>query len=177
MCPLYNCRLPVNSNIFRTSEMIHSENPLTAEGGSGRMNVDEEIFRTAKNGKVYMINTETGETSGLGPDIDSENAAAVTSAIDINVKPVISDTNMQDVVNEIYKGQGQKGQIGNGSMMDAIRNEIKTGKSTKGKFHSTKGRNTIVELKKHIASGKLNARDKTVARALVDDIKKALSGN
>ena len=34
----------------------------------------KEIFRTAKNGKKYMINTETGETSGLGLDIDKANS-------------------------------------------------------------------------------------------------------
>ena len=36
---------------------------------------DDEQFFTAKNGKVYKKNTETGETSGLGPDIDSANSA------------------------------------------------------------------------------------------------------
>ena len=34
---------------------------------------EKGIFRTAKNGKVYKLNTETGETSGLGPEIDGEN--------------------------------------------------------------------------------------------------------
>ena len=32
------------------------------------------IFRTAKNGKIYRLNTETGETRGLGPEIDGANA-------------------------------------------------------------------------------------------------------
>jgi len=31
---------------------------------------DEIIFRTAENGKVYAINQATGETSGLGPELD-----------------------------------------------------------------------------------------------------------
>ena len=35
---------------------------------------DVDIFRTAENGKVYKLNTETGETSGLGPVIDGANA-------------------------------------------------------------------------------------------------------
>lgn len=35
--------------------------------------IDDEQFFTASNGKVYKKNTETGETSGLGPDIDSQS--------------------------------------------------------------------------------------------------------
>lgn len=34
---------------------------------------DDLIFRTSENGKVYAINKETGETSGLGKEIDNEN--------------------------------------------------------------------------------------------------------
>lgn len=34
---------------------------------------DDLIFRTSENRKVYAINEETGETSGLGNDIDNEN--------------------------------------------------------------------------------------------------------
>jgi len=68
----------------------HSLELLATQGKSGnplltntddyyRINVDtnipddDVIFRTAANGKKYAINTETGETSGLGPDIDSDN--------------------------------------------------------------------------------------------------------
>ena len=32
-------------------------------------------FRTAKNGKRFAINAETGETSGLGPGIDGETSS------------------------------------------------------------------------------------------------------
>ena len=141
------------------------------------MNTDKKIFRTADSGKVFMKNTETGEISGLGSDIDIENTEAAAPTIDLNVKPMVSNAKTQKIIDEIYEGQGKKGQIGNGSMMDAIKNELKTGKSTKGYFHSKKGRNTIVELKKHIGSGKLNANDKAIVRALVEDIKKALSKN
>ena len=99
-----------------------------------------------------MKNTETGETSGLGSDIDGENAAAA-SAIDLNVKPTISDANTQKIINELYEGQGKKGQIGSGSMMDAVRNERKTGKPTKGKFHSTKAKGKYMKLECNNSEG------------------------
>ena len=35
---------------------------------------EDVVFRTSKNGKVYALNAETGETKGLGPDIDGGNA-------------------------------------------------------------------------------------------------------
>lgn len=38
---------------------------------------EKRIVRTADNGKKYSINTETGETSGLGDKIDNENEEKV----------------------------------------------------------------------------------------------------
>ena len=52
---------------------------LTKGCQNARINTDNTIpkdkvsFATADNEKVYAFNKETGETSGLGPDIDSEN--------------------------------------------------------------------------------------------------------
>lgn len=64
-----------------TGKKIISETPLDFYGQSGTIsskvqsdsNIPESdlIFRTAENGKVYAINGETGETSGLGPGIDN----------------------------------------------------------------------------------------------------------
>lgn len=36
---------------------------------------DDTIIRTADNGKKYAINTSTGQTSGLGPDVDKSTSS------------------------------------------------------------------------------------------------------
>ena len=97
--------------------------------------------------------------------------------MNLNVKPLVINSKLQNIVNDIYKGQGGKGQIGNGTMMDAIRNELKTEKRTKGKFHSKKARLRVAGLENLINSGKLNDQDKNIAKVLIKDIRKAISGH
>ena len=53
--------------------------------------------------------------------------------------------------------------------------ERKTGKRTKRKFHSQKADESITRLKKRLSSGKLSDQEKKIARALIDDLGKALS--
>ena len=95
--------------------------------------------------------------------------------IDINARPKVSDPPLKGHINELYKGQGSKNQIGNGTMMDAVRNERRTGKPTKDRYHSKKARIIRDKLKERISSGKLSKHDKRVARALNEDIRKALN--
>ena len=94
----------------------------------------------------------------------------------LNVKPKANHQQLQNYVNDLYSGQGSKGQIGNGTMMDAIRNEIATGRPTKKRFHSDKGRKMVKSLRVLISSGKLDKSDKTIARDIIKDIRKALNG-
>lgn len=100
-----------------------------------------------------------------------------TPTVDLKVKPTVSDKKLQKTIKELYKGQNQKERIGDGTMMCAIREELRSGEPTKNRFHSIKGKNTITELDNHIGSGRLNTNEKAIARALRDDLKKALSGN
>ena len=100
-----------------------------------------------------------------------------TGDIDLNIRPTATNPRLQSIIDDIYKGRGNKKQVGNGSVMDAVRNEIKAGKPTNKRFHAIKARETTQRLKKQIASGMLNAQDKRIARALIEDISKALSGH
>ena len=97
--------------------------------------------------------------------------------ININVKPNVMNKTLKNIVDALYKGQGSKGQIGNGTTMDAVRNERKTGETTIDTFHSKKARKMHKGLENVLRSGKLNEHEKAVARLLRDDIKKALSEN
>ena len=97
--------------------------------------------------------------------------------INLNAKPKVSDVKTQELIDDIYSGQRKKNKVGSGTMMDAVRNELKTGKPTEGKFHSTKARYTITALNGRLSSGKLSKEDKTVVRAITKDLKAALSGH
>ena len=97
--------------------------------------------------------------------------------VNLNVKPKVSDTKTQKIINELYKGQDAKGKIGNGTMMDAIRNEKKTGRPTNSKFHTKKGKGLLVQLEDCLSSGKLSDMEKKVIRTVKEDLRKAIVGH
>ena len=113
--------------------------------------------------------------NGGDPDNESGNE---TSGFNISVKPKVSNPTLQNIVNDLYKGQGGNDQIGDGTTMDAVRNEIKTGTPTKRQFHSKKARRLRDGLKNltRDSHSKLSDEDKKIAKALRDDLKNALMG-
>ena len=60
--------------------------------------------------------------------------------------------------------------------MDAVRNEIKTGLPTNGKFHTQKLNDYLNALQRRLRAGDLNDYDKSVVNALIEDITNALNG-
>lgn len=48
---------------------------INTRHSDGRFPEDDTIIRTADNGKKYAINTSTGQTSGLGPDVDKSTSS------------------------------------------------------------------------------------------------------
>ncbi|WP_313309767.1 MucBP domain-containing protein [Lactococcus taiwanensis] len=110
-------------------------------------------------------------------ELNSDNAVLEAESIDISVKPEVSNSKLQNIVQDLYKGQGGEGgsgTIGNGTTMDAVRNERVTGEPTYGKYHTEKLENYQRALEKRLRSGDLDSHDKSVAQALIRDIKDAL---
>ena len=167
-----------------------------------KMDAEDEIFRTASNGKVFKKNTETGETSGLGPGIDGENAEAAnqsdktksndepdlqdevnngnigeSNGVNLDIRPTVSHPKVQPLIEHIYKGQNERNIVGNGTTMAAVRNELATGQPTDGKFHSIKAQEMINGLSKRLRARDLTADDEIVVRALVNDLQNALNGD
>ena len=95
---------------------------------------------------------------------------------DINIKPNVTNAKLQNIIKDIYKGQGGNNTIGNGTTMDAVRNEIKTRLATNGKFHMEKLQNCLNGLQRRLRAGDLNEYDTTVTKALIQDITNALNG-
>jgi len=99
-----------------------------------------------------------------------------SSNIDLDVKPKVDSSKLQNFINSLYKGQGNPNQIGNGTTMDAIRYEFSTGNLVEGKSHANKGKEFISGINKLINSGTLSDSDLAVAKAIVEDLQNALLG-
>ncbi len=100
-----------------------------------------------------------------------------TGCFNLDIKPVVSNSKLQNIVKDLYKGQNMPNVIGNGTTMDSIRYELKTGQPVGGKFHSQKGQDYSRALQKLLNGGSMDANDKTAAQAIYDDLQKALAGN
>lgn len=96
---------------------------------------------------------------------------------DLDIKPIVTNQKLKNVVEELYKGQKMPILVGNGTTMDAIRSELKTGIPVGGRFHTIKGQNSSRALQKLINGNLLDNEDKEIAKALYEDLQKALNGN
>ncbi|MBN9090664.1 MAG: RHS repeat-associated core domain-containing protein, partial [Reyranella sp.] len=85
--------------------------------------------------------------------------------------PIVSNTRLQNIINNLYKHVGKANRTGNGTTQDAIRNELRTGKPTSGTFHSIKGQDSINGLRKFLRNNP-NAPyyDRLVAQSLLDEL-------
>ncbi len=107
---------------------------------------------------------------------EAYDAVKGISKVDINIKPDVSHSKLKNIINDLYKGQGGENTIGNGTTMDAVRNEILTGKPTNGKFHMDKLNDYVNALQKRLRAGDLNEYDESVAKAILEDALNALDG-
>ena len=96
--------------------------------------------------------------------------------VDINQKPNVSNEKLKNIINDLYKGQGGPNTVGNGTTMDAVRNEIETGFPTNGKFHSIKAQETINRLLRRLRAKDLTNIEIDIAKELIKDLLDALSG-
>jgi hypothetical protein len=93
-------------------------------------------------------------------------------------KPSITDPKLNNIVEDLYKGTKVPNRIGTGSTADAIRNELKTGQPTYGRFHSQKGREYVRALEKWLCNNpNASAADRAAAQQMLDDLRAALGGN
>ncbi len=120
--------------------------------------------------------TADGEEIAELSELQSEGEIE-SETVDLDVKPDVSNNKLQNIVNDLYKGQGgdgSSGTIGNGTTMDAVRNEQETGESTYGKFHTEKLENYERALQKRLRAGDLDGHDTAVAQAILRDIQDVL---
>lgn len=117
-------------------------------------------------GKIGKIGKLVGSADRIG--------AAARSA-DVLSTPVVESTKLQNLVKNLYKGTTNPNRIGNGTTMDAIRNEIATGASTNGRMHITKGQESLRGLDNWLAKNPDGTyHDRLVAQSLADELRGVL---
>ncbi|BDH84663.1 LXG domain-containing protein [Lactococcus lactis] len=96
--------------------------------------------------------------------------------INVNAKPNVENPKLNNIIKDLYKGQSDSSPntIGNGTTMDAVRNEKETGEPTNGYFHTEKLENSLRALERRLRANNLNEHDTNVVEALIKDIKNAL---
>ena len=78
---------------------------------------------------------------------------------------------------DLFKGTANPNRVGDGTTMDAIRNEVASGSRTAGKMHLQKGREYVKALTKWLAQNpNASAGDRGVAQNMLDDLNAALAG-
>jgi hypothetical protein len=101
-----------------------------------------------------------------------------SSGGDILPKPPVSDRKLKNIVEDLYKGTTNPLRVGNGTTMDAVRNELATGDPTHGKFHSTKALESVNRLRNFLKrSPNASFHDRLVAQSLLDELLSVLGAN
>jgi hypothetical protein len=116
---------------------------------------------------------------GFGPGRRGTSVAPNGSRAvdDVLPTPSVSHPKLQNIVSDLYRGTTNPKRVGHGTTMDAIRNELATGRAVHGRRHLEKG---------HIYSNALRnwltrnpsapAHDRRVAQSLYDELQGALGG-
>jgi hypothetical protein len=92
--------------------------------------------------------------------------------------PQVRHWKLRNIVDNLFKGTRTSNRIGDGTTMDAVRNELRTGRPTQGVFHTEKARGEIRALERWLERyGPTASReDRLWAWRLRAELQKALRG-
>jgi len=109
--------------------------------------------------------------------VQYQNLKADLLRQELSTRPNVSNSDLENIVKDLYKGQANPNHVGNGTTMDAIREELLTGKPTQVTFHSLKGEQYSQALKNLLKNSKtLNVNNRFTAERLLQDLTNSLSG-
>ena len=90
--------------------------------------------------------------------------------------PSVSDPKLNNYVTDLYKGVDNPRRVGDGTTMDAIRHELRTGEAVHNRRHVIKGDNILRGLERWLRNNPhAPASDRDVATQLVHELREALS--
>lgn len=102
---------------------------------------------------------------------------AANTVDDILPTPRVSSQGLQNHIDALYKGTTNPSRVGNGTTMDAIRNELATGVPTAGRMHSIKGQERLNGLNNWLRRNPdAPYYDRLVAQSLADELSLVLRG-
>jgi hypothetical protein len=92
--------------------------------------------------------------------------------------PQVRHWKLRNIVDNLFKGTRASNRIGDGTTMDAVRNELRTGRPTQGVFHTEKARGEIRALERWLERYGPTAprEDRLWAWRLRAELQKALRG-
>lgn len=121
---------------------------------------------------VVWTHNECGDTGNNG------NKKSDDDGFGGGGKPDVDDPKLRRYMDDFWKGQNNPNRVGNGSTADAIRQELKTGKPTGGRFHSQKGRELANGLRNWLRRNpSASPSDISAAQTTLADIVSALGGH
>lgn len=91
-------------------------------------------------------------------------------------KPTAGSSKLQNIVDDIWKHAGRPGSKGDGTTFDALRNEIRTGKPSAGKFHYQKAADLMTGLHKILADPATSSADRALAQDILRQFGEAWKG-
>lgn len=113
-----------------------------------------------------------GRSVSVGGDV-----VAANTVDDILPTPRVSSQGLQNHIDALYKGTTNPSRVGNGTTMDAIRNELATGVPTAGRMHSIKGQERLNGLNNWLRRNPdVPYYDRLVAQSLADELSLVLRG-
>jgi len=91
--------------------------------------------------------------------------------------PKVASQKLKNIVNDLYKGTTNPARIGNGTTMDAVRFETRTGRMVGNKWHTLKAKESINGLTNWLkANPGTGWHDKVVAQSLLDELQSLFVG-
>ena len=92
--------------------------------------------------------------------------------------PQVRDWKLRRIVDNLWKGAENPNHVGDGTTMDAVRNELRTGRPAEGKSHSIKARESIDALQRwdRQFGPRASRQDRLWARRLAYELTQVLGG-
>lgn len=140
------------------------------------LDVGLSIYMAGQSGKAVGDMLFGPVLGGVGGPSPGKAQSMLDDAVNISNQPMGSNPKLKNIIKNLYKGQNKTNKVGNGTTMDAIRNEISTGKATMGKWHTIKGQESLSGLKNLLDKGGLSSSDAIITKALIADLTNALAG-
>ncbi len=156
----------------------------TTPSASARVGVETRVGAFNVAGEVLVgppQHIAAGQRLGNNvgqPGMVVATGVAAKTADNILPTPQVGSTKLQNLVDNLYKGTTNPNRVGNGTTMDAIRNELATGVPTGGRMHSIKGQETLNGLNNWLRRNPdASYYDRLVGQSLADELSLVLRGS